>query len=158
LFRPGLGEGHGENAVLHGGFNFLRLRSRGQWNRPRELAISPLANRVSVLISLCGCAGLARDHEAVVVYVDINVLFLEPGELERHRDAIVLGGLMYVHARPERTGNFVASATMSAVPMTATTVVVWSTTVTLGRRILQETMAVGQRIEIEASERHVEKV
>jgi len=127
LFRPRLGEGHGENTLLHVGLDILRLDSSGQGNRPRELAVPALAHRVPVLILLRGRRGLTGDHEAVVVDVDADVLLFEPGEVERRGDAVVLGGLVDIHVWPEGAGRFVTSAPVSVA---ATTMVMASSAAT----------------------------
>ncbi|KAH9950900.1 seryl-tRNA synthetase [Amylocystis lapponica] len=56
----------------------------------RELAIAALANGITVLIAVIRDFGLGGDGQDVVVHVDVHVLFLEAGELERGSDSICL--------------------------------------------------------------------
>ena len=59
---------------------YLRTLRKGQGTG--ELAEAALANSVSTLGALLRVFGLARDSETVIVKLNIDILFLQAGQLE----------------------------------------------------------------------------
>lgn len=74
------------------------LDSLGEWQRPRELAESSLADRVALVVALAGDGRLARDGQDVVPHVDLDVLLGQAGEFERGRYEVLLLVLMQVQS------------------------------------------------------------
>jgi len=65
---------------------------------PRELAVSALANRISIVVLLRRRRALPGDSQTVIVDFNINVLLLEPGKLERGSDDVFLRILVEIHS------------------------------------------------------------
>ena len=69
-----------------------------QRERPGELAVAPLTDGIAVLGALRVDLVLARDGEPIVVHVDLHVLLLEAGQLERRGDSVL--SFVLVHVNP----------------------------------------------------------
>jgi len=110
LLHSVLGEGHSKDAILHGRLDFFGLSTRRQRESPGELTIPPLAHGVSVFLVLRRGLRLARNGQAIVVNIDLNVLLPETRELEGRCDLVIFGRLVDVHVRPERSSDITSAA------------------------------------------------
>ena len=63
-----------------------------------ELAISALANRISVLLVLCGEFALSRDGQTAIMHVNVDILLPEAWKLEAGCNYILLNIFVQVHA------------------------------------------------------------
>ncbi|CAL9188210.1 unnamed protein product [Musa hybrid cultivar] len=90
-----LGDGDGEDAVLHGGFHLLDFGVLRQAEPPKELAAAPLDAVPGIGLLLAFLVPLAADLEdAAVLHLHLDLLLPQSGQIGcKH---VGLGGLLPV--------------------------------------------------------------
>ena len=79
------------------GDNLTYLDALRKRDGTRELAVAALANGPAILVAAFVELGFTGDGEHVVVDINVDVLLLQPWELEGGRHGVGLGVLMNVH-------------------------------------------------------------
>lgn len=82
--------------------------------RARELAGLSLAMNKALLIYLFREDLLPADDEAVVLNIDIDVLFVQARKLDRRGDKVRLRRLLDIHSRLESSGEILS---LSLIPL-----------------------------------------
>lgn len=82
--------------------------------RPRELAGLSLAMNKALLIHLFREVLLPTDDEAVILNINIDVLFVQARELDRRGDKVRLRRLLNIHSRLESSGEILS---LSHIPL-----------------------------------------
>lgn len=75
---------------------------------PRELAGLPFAMNKALLIHLFRKVLLAADDEAIVLNIDIDVLFVQAREFDSSGDKVRLWQLLNIHSRLESSGEILS--------------------------------------------------
>lgn len=189
LLRCRPGESHVEDTVLHRSLDILGLEviqsvntspfirkigqntylcASGQRKSPKELPIPSLSQRIAIFLVLRRGLHLARDSQAVILHVNLDVFFVDTWELERRSNEVPLYRLVKVHPikqpgesvrqisgsrfglnglrRSEESGSAAAAIRASCL-----VVLVRRTTI---ERIVKEMVEIGERLEVKVGDRH----
>ena len=140
------------------------LGAHGEHQSAREFAAGPLADGVSAFISLLPGASLTRDSEKVVADVDVDLVRLDAGQVERRGDRVGLRVLVHVHSASSMSvlvGGHKETGAIGDIPGPGEFTPSFGGGSTAGaqeargERIVKETIELGERIVVETHQRHV---